>query len=155
MKKNLDFQTENSFDAFEIFNKILKNNSHLFVTEVENFCDGEVLFLNLQKFINVFVKNNATNTTHNFYVHPSKKSQNLINSLVEIYGKNFNDLFTPCGKSLVKNCHLSISELGIHENSELKLQIGFLPGGGPKNVCNDCGDFFYRENLLCKKTFFL
>ena len=115
--------SHNYFPIERIVDNILENQSEKFALEKKKFENGsEVLFITLQKFITVFVKNNVTNKSHSFFLHPSNKANFLVDLLKKFYQNDFHDISTFSGKSLIRYKNLSLSELGIVDGSELSLK---------------------------------
>jgi hypothetical protein len=113
-----------------ILHLILEKNRDIFVPEIVQIENREILFIKLDKPINVFVRNNVTQTLKTILVHPSEKASFLISWVKQIYGEDFKDLTTPVGKSLLLHKNLTLNELEIRQNTELNLKIENLNGGG-------------------------
>ena len=135
-----------------ILHQILEKNRDIFVPEIVKIQNGELLFIKLDKPINVFVRNNVTQTLKTILVHPSEKASFLISWLKQIYGEDFKDLTTPVGKSLLLHENLTLNELGIQQNTELNLKIENLNGGGTRRKSSRIASLKNLENLKQKKS---
>ena len=113
-----------------ILYQILQENRDIFVPEIVEIDNGEHMFIKLDKPINVFIRNNVNENLKTIFVHPSEKASFLISWLKNIYGEDFKDLRTKFGKSLSLYKDLTLTELGIQQNTELDLKIEILNGGG-------------------------